>query len=194
MKIAQFETRRAHRSDADDIAVAHRDSIRSVGPKFYPTNVVDDWEEGLTGDVYVKAMEGGEVFFIATGEIDGKAAVLGFATDYCVDGSEHGTSVYVRGIAVRRGIGSALFRLVEAHAVANGATSIHVEASLAGVEFYKANGFVEVGRGETRLMSGRPIACVFMRKTLVADQPSTPLAAERRGVSPPGVVAAKDSS
>ena len=37
---------------------------------------------------------------------------------------------------------------------------------LAGVEFYKANGFDEIARGETRLMSGRPIACVFMRKTL----------------------------
>lgn len=38
------------------------------------------------------------------------------------------------------------------------------------MEFYSANGFVEVGRGETRLMSGRPIACVFMRKTLVDAQ------------------------
>ena len=173
MKIVQFETRRAHPSDADDIAVAHRDSIRSVGSGFYPPNVVDDWEEGLTGDVYVKALEAGEVFFIATGEIDGKAAVLGFATDYCVGGSQHGTSVYVRGNAARHGIGSARFQLAEAHAVAHGATSIQVEASLAGVEFYEANGFVEVGRGETRLMSGSPIACVFMRKTLVTAQPSS---------------------
>src|SRR5688500_3934444 len=91
MSIAQFETRRAQRSDADDIAVAHRDSIRSIGPWFYPTNVVEDWQAGLTGDVYVKAMEGGEVFFVATGEIDGKAAILGFATDYCIDGSQRGT-------------------------------------------------------------------------------------------------------
>lgn len=172
MKIVEFETRPAHPSEADAIAVAHRDSIRSIGPKFYPPNVVDDWEEGITDDLYIKAMEGGEVFFITTGEIDGEAAVLGFASDYCIDGSQHGTSVYVRGIATRRGIGSALFRRAEAHAVANGATSIRVEASLAGVEFYKANGFVEVGRGETRLRSGRPIACVFMRKVFVAAQPS----------------------
>jgi putative acetyltransferase len=171
MSIAQFETRRAQRSDADDIAVAHRDSIRSIGPWFYPTNVVEDWQAGLTGDVYVKAMEGGEVFFVATGEIDGKAAILGFATDYCIDGSQRGTSVYVRGIAARRGIGSALLRLAEAHAAADGATSIQVEASLAGAEFYRANGFVETGRGETRLMSGRPIACVFMRKDLRVAAP-----------------------
>jgi hypothetical protein len=59
-----------------------------------------------------------------------------------------------------------LLRLAEAHAVARGATTIQVEASLAGVEFYKANGFVEIGRGETRLISGRSIACVFMRKAV----------------------------
>ena len=165
MKIAEFETRRAYSSDADDIAVAHRDSIGSIGPRFYPPDVVDDWSAVVTGDLYVKAMEGGEVFFIAIGEIEGKPAVLGFAT-HRIDGAQHGTSVYVRGIATRRGIGSTLFRLAEADAIANGATSIQVDASLAAVEFYKANGFDEVARGETRLVSGRPIACVFMRKTL----------------------------
>lgn len=89
-----------------------------------------------------------------------------FATDYRIDSSQHGTSVYVRGVAARQGIGSALFRLAEARAIARGAASVRVEASLAAVEFYKANGFAEVARGETQLMSGRPIACVFMRKDL----------------------------
>jgi GNAT superfamily N-acetyltransferase len=168
MNIAEVQTRRAEPSDADDIAPAHRDSIRSLGARFYPPNVADDWEQGLTGDVYRKAMEGGEVFFIATGTVDGEELVLGFATDYCIERSMHGTSVYVRGIAARCGIGSALLRLAETHAVANGATSLQIEASLAGVEFYAANGFSEVGRGETQLMSGRPIACVFMRKDLTA--------------------------
>jgi len=116
----------------------------------------------------VKAMEGGEAFFVATAEIEGKLAVLGFASDYRIDGSQHGTSVYVRGLAARHGIGTTLLGLAEAHAIARGATSIRVEASLAGVEFYRANGFDEVARGETRLMSGRPIACVFMRKDLSA--------------------------
>jgi GNAT superfamily N-acetyltransferase len=169
MRIAEFETRLAQPSDADDIAEAHRDSIRSIGPRFYPPNVVDDWAGGLEGDIYVKAMEGGEAFFIATGRVEGTLAVLGFATDYRIDGSQHGTSVYVRGFAARNGIGSTLLGLAEAHASARGATSIRVEASLAGVEFYKANGFDEVARGETRLMSGQPIACVFMRKDLEAQ-------------------------
>lgn len=164
----EFEIRDARPSDADAIALAHRDSIRSIGPSFYPPEVVDAWQEGLTGELYVNAMAGGEVFFIATGKIEDEVVVLGFASDYLVEGSSHGTSVYVRGSAVRRGIGSALIRRAEAHAVAAGATAIQIEASLAGVEFYKANGFGEIGRGVTRLMSGRPIECVFMRKELAA--------------------------
>jgi len=161
-----FETRRADASDADGIALAHRDSIRSLGAGCYPPSVVDDWAEGLTADVYITAMEGGEIFFIAVTTRDDAPAVLGFASDYRREGSQHGTSVYVRGAAARRGIGSMLFKLAAAEAIARGATSILVEASLAGVEFYKANGFVEISRGETHLRSGRPIECVFMEKTL----------------------------
>ena len=162
-----FEMRQAGPSDAEHIAIAHLHSIRTLGPLFYPASVVDDWADGLTGDVYRKAMAGGEIFFIAVAE----QTVLGFASDYPREGSEHGTSVYVRGDVARQGIGTALLKRAEAEAVARGARSVLIEASLAGVEFYKANGFVEVSRGETHLMSGRPIACVFMRKVL-ADRGS----------------------
>jgi putative acetyltransferase len=167
MMSVEYSIRRAYPSDANDIAAAHRDSIRSVGPQFYPPNVVEDWEEGLMPDIYVNAMTGGEVFFVAIGQIDNDLAVLGFAT-HRIDDVSDGGSVYVRGMATRRGIGSALLRTVEAHAIGKGATSIPVETSLAGVKFFEANGFEEVGRGNTLLMSGRPIACVFMRKTLTS--------------------------
>jgi GNAT superfamily N-acetyltransferase len=164
--ISTFGTRRAEPSDAEGIAIAHRDSIRSIGPRFYPDQVVEEWADNLTGDLYVQAMAGGEVFFIAVAQAGGANVILGFASDYRRQGSRHGTSVYVTGASVRLGIGSALLRLAEAEAISKGATSVHVESSLAGVEFYKANGFVEVGRGHTLLMSGRPIDCVFMEKTL----------------------------
>ena len=111
-------------------------------------------------------MDSGEVFFVAVGTIEGRRVVLGFASDYCIEGTRHGASAYVRGAAARRGIGTALFRRAEAHAIAGGATSIRVESSLAAVEFYRSNGFDEIERGETRLMSGRPIACVVMEKQL----------------------------
>jgi len=166
--IAELEIRRAEPSDVDAMAQAHRDSIQSIGPAFYLPNDVDAWKEGLTGAVYLEAMAGGEVFFIATGKVDGIGLILGIASDYRVEGATHGTSVYVRGIAARRGIGTALLRQAEVYAAANGARSIQIEASLAGVEFYRANGYTEVRRGETRLMSGHAIACVFMRKDIWA--------------------------
>jgi GNAT superfamily N-acetyltransferase len=110
-------------------------------------------------------MDAGEAFFIATGELDGRTVVLGFAT-HRVDDDQDGASVYVRGRATRRGIGTALLRRAEDHARAHGAKAIHIQASLAGVEFYKANGFEELGHGEARLTSGHSMPCVFMRKVL----------------------------
>jgi hypothetical protein len=127
-------------------AAAHRDSIQRLGAA-YPPSVVDDWQAGLIGDVYRKAIDGGEVFFIATGTLDGERIVLGFASDYSIDGPNHGTSVHVRGAAARCGTGSGLLR---DQAMARRAKSVHVEASLAGVEPDRANGFIEVSRGATR--------------------------------------------
>jgi putative acetyltransferase len=164
--LADLRFRRAEPDDADAIALAHRDSIQSLGPACYPQNVVDDWQEGLTGGVYRTAMRKGETFFIGTASVDTLTLVLGFSSDYVIEGSTHGTSVYVRGTAVRRGIGSRLLVMAEDHARSGGATQVTVEASLTGVEFYKAHGFRETGRGETHLRSGRPIACVFMSKEL----------------------------
>ena len=165
MVTARFETRRATEADAPGIASAHIDSIRSLGPAFYPAAVVEAWGEGLTTDVYVGAMRAGEAFFIATGLLDGDHVVLGFST-HRVDDDQDGTSVYVRGRAARQGVGSALLRLAEEHARAHGARSIQIQASLAGVEFYRAHGFEALGRSEAALKSGNSMACELMRKEI----------------------------
>jgi GNAT superfamily N-acetyltransferase len=170
--LAGFDIRRATEADAAAIAEAHIDSIRALGPRFYSADVVAAWGEGLTPDLYANAMRGGEAFFIATGTLDGEHVVLGFAT-HRVDDEQDGTSVYVRGRAARHGIGTALLRRAEEHARLQGATSIAIQASLTGVEFYRANGFDELGRGEAVLTTGKSMPCVYMRKHLA------PLAADR---------------
>jgi GNAT superfamily N-acetyltransferase len=162
-----FEIRRATVGYVDEIAAAHLDSIRSIGARYYTAELVSDWGARVNGDLYLNAMARGEVFFIAVGELGGKRAVLGFSS-HRIDGRQHGTAIYVRGKMDRLGIGSALFRAAEAAAIAAGAASIEIDASLASVEFYKAHGFEEIGRGEHRLWSGRSMACVFMRKRLAA--------------------------
>lgn len=165
MDTALIEMRQANRADAEAILAAHLDSIRSIGPHFYSPEIVESWSAGLTADVYVNAMKSGEVFFIAIGTIDGEPAVLGFAS-HRVDDDQDGASVYVRGSMSRRGIGTKLMALAEEHARGHGARSISVQASLAGVAFYRANGFEELGRGEAQLMTGRSMPCVFMSKRL----------------------------
>jgi putative acetyltransferase len=165
-----FEIRGAVAADATAIAAAHLDSIQSIGPRFYPADLVRDWSARIAADMYVNAMSTGEVFFVAVAspgarERAGENEVLGFSSHHAVDG-QHGVGVYVRGIAARRGIGSALLRMAESSAAAAGARTVQLDASLAALEFYKANGFVETGRGGHRLRSGREMACVFMKKDL----------------------------
>jgi GNAT superfamily N-acetyltransferase len=158
--------RLAGRSDVDGIAEAHRDSIQALGASYYPAAVVAGWLAGVAGGLYLEAMDRGETFFVATGAVDGKVLVLGFSSDYCIEGSMHGISVYVRGAAARQGVGTALLQRAEAHALATGAASVQIEASLAGAAFYKVNGYAEMGRGPVQLLSGHSIECVFMRKSL----------------------------
>jgi GNAT superfamily N-acetyltransferase len=165
MAPAGVTIRRATEEDAAAIALAHLDSIRSLGARFYQPDVLEAWSEGLTPSLYRDAMRGGEVFFVAIGELEGQQVVLGFAT-HRVDDAQDGASVYVRGGVARQGIGTALLTLAEEHARAHKATSIQIQASLAGVEFYKANGFEELERGEAVLMSGKSMPCVVMRKQL----------------------------
>jgi len=160
-----FQTRRAGPLDAPAMASAHLDSIRTLGAAFYSPDVVETWASAVAPDMYVRAMDGGEVFFVATGEIDGHLAVLGFSS-HRIDDEQDGVSVYVRGAVARLGIGTALLRLAESDASARGASSIQIQASLAGVGFYRSNGFDEISRGEAELTTGRTMPCVFMRKIL----------------------------
>jgi putative acetyltransferase len=160
-----FEIRSAAADDADAIAAAHIDSIETIGPRFYGADVVRDWRSRIDPRMYVKAMATGEVFFVAVASQDGRREVLGFSSHHVAD-AQHGVGVYVRGIAVRRGIGSALLRMAESSAIAAGAASVRLDSSLAAVDFYKARGFVETGRGEHPFGPGRSMACVFMHKNL----------------------------
>jgi putative acetyltransferase len=106
-------------------------------------------------------MESGELFFVA---VSGNH-VLGFSS-YRVDDGKHRTAVYVRGEAARIGVGTALFNEAEAAARKQGASEIHVDASLAAVRFYEDLGFEELARGQHRSKSGTFMDCVFMRKLL----------------------------
>jgi len=165
LNLSQVEMRRATPDDTPAMALAHVDSIRSLGPAFYAADLVDGWAAAVSPDMYVRAMAAGEVFFIAVAPLDGHSGVLGFSSHVPAGGDDR-ASVYVRGSAARQGVGSALWRLAEAHAREQGARAITLEASLPGIGFYRTHGFVEIEPCEVRLRSGVSVPCVLMRKEL----------------------------
>lgn len=160
------DLRRATEDDVDAMADAHRDSINELGPQHYALDIVHEWAGVVRPELYLQAIGRGEVFFIATGPVAGRTVVLGFSSDYVIDGGRHGTSAYVRRVAARQGVGTRLLALAEAFGRARGASSVEIEASLGAVEFYKRHGFVEIERGDVALPSGFRMPCVFMRKEL----------------------------
>jgi putative acetyltransferase len=160
-----FEIRAATAEDAEAIAAAHIDSIQTIGPQFYGAQVVRAWHAAIEPSIYLNAIAAGETFYVAAVSQERRREVLGFSSHY-VSAGQHSVGVYVRGIAARRGIGSALLRAAEASAAAGGAAALSLDSSLAAVAFYKANGFVETGRGEHTLRVGHTMACVFMQKNL----------------------------
>ncbi len=160
-----YAIRGATADDADAIASAHIDSIETIGPRFYRTNLVRAWRGAVQPRLNLDAMAAGERFFVAATTQDERREVLGFSCHH-VDEGTHSVSVYVRGIAVRRGMGSALLRVAETSAAAAGAAGVRLDSSLAAVDFYKANGFAETGRGKHRLQAGGVMTCVFMQKNL----------------------------
>jgi putative acetyltransferase len=157
-----FEIRPATVDDIHEIAEAHLDSIHTIGSQYYPPEIVNDWSAEIKGEMYSNAMEQGEVFFIAVAD---NSEVLGFSS-HRIDDGINGVSVYVRDKAARHGVGTALLRAAEKSAIASNASDIQIDASLAALEFYIANGFKEISRGDHQLSSGRSMSCVYMRKDL----------------------------
>lgn len=154
-----FRVRDATTADVHALADVHLDAIRSIGPRFYPADVVDAWAGVVTPAMYLTAMAAGERFFVA---MDGRDRIVGFSSHLPRDGA-HGLSVYVRGEAARRGTGSMLLRVAEERAVALGAAAIELEASLPGLAFYDRHGYIAIGPADIRF-GGAAIPCVTMRK------------------------------
>lgn len=164
--IHDLDFRRATEGDANAMAEAHRDSILQLGSHYYDPAIVNEWAGVVDPGLYLVAMGRGEVFFIATGTVAGLPMVLGFASDYVISGTMHGTSAYVRRLAARRGVGSRLLGLAESFGRARGATAVQIEASLGAVDFYRRHGFAETALGNVVLPSSFQMPCVFMRKEL----------------------------
>lgn len=130
-----FQIRRAQPLDANVLAEVHMESIRSIGVKFYAEEVVKEWAAPRDGIPYLNAMQSGQIFFVASSSSVVDGSILGFSS-WRIEDARHRIAVYVSDRASRKGVGSALFQAAEEIARERGAREIHVDASLAAVEFY----------------------------------------------------------
>jgi GrpB-like predicted nucleotidyltransferase (UPF0157 family)/ribosomal protein S18 acetylase RimI-like enzyme len=153
--------RRATEADVDAIAEAHVDSILTLGPSAYDPAIVTAWGAPRSGERYLKAMQRGEAFFVAVE----RNAVLGFSS-HRIEGDRHRAAIYVRGTATRQRIGSRLLDCAIDAAWSQGAVDVWVDASLLAVQFYRQNGFSDLGRGTHRLPGGLEMQCVYMKRDL----------------------------
>ena len=73
-----FEIRVAGDADVDAIAAAHLDSIQSIGPRFYPADVVRDWGSRIAARMYLNAMASGRGVFHRRGQPGRRRRGAGF--------------------------------------------------------------------------------------------------------------------
>lgn len=135
--------------DHAGIADTHSASVRALAPGFYGVDIIAHWARPREAAHYRQAADKGEVFFVATDPAN-CSRVLGFSSYLEKDNRHCLQALYVRGDAVRRGIGRRLLAAVEDHARGRQARHLHTEGSLSGEAFYQAGGFIETGRREKR--------------------------------------------
>src|SRR5579872_6320097 len=124
----QFIVRPATLADCESIAQVHMASIRSLGSEHYDAEVIQDWGAVRTGELYVRAMENGTMFFIATFRpLQNEGPIAGFSSYSFVYG-RHRTAIYVDGRFARCGVGRALFMAAERQARENHAEQIDIDA------------------------------------------------------------------
>lgn len=158
-----YRVRECFESDLDDIVSAHVASIRLLCAGFYSSDLIADWVSPINAQKYRDAIEQGATIFVAEGK-GGK--MLGFSETHQVRDHEFNAAVFVRKEDSRKGVGTALYRAAESFAVQSGATTIELNASLAAVQFYLAQGFEKCERQKIEVSAGRYLSGIRMRKML----------------------------
>ena len=168
-----FRIRIATPADAEEIWRVHVASIRSACTSHYTPEQIEAWAGPKRPENYTRAMAGGEQFWVAEDE---SSAVVGFA---CLD-RDVLMGLYVAPTALRRGIGSALLRTAELHAMLHAADTLRLGATLNAAAFYELHGYI-AGERITRQMGGVEVPSIRMSKRLSAGAEPPPLNSPRPG-------------
>jgi putative acetyltransferase len=153
------QIRRATDIDLASIAKVHRASIQELCAARYTAAQIGQWLAALRPEGYALLLAAREMFVADEG-----GAIHGFGV---LDlGQAFINATYVDPIATHRGVGRSLVEAMESTAVASGATSIGLHATLNAANFYERLGYARLDDTVNRLPTGLELPCVAMRKAL----------------------------
>jgi putative acetyltransferase len=168
--------RPANPADADAICRVHVASIHSLCARDYTPQQIRSWTNSKDPDRYRRFMSDGETYYLA---ITGDDRVAGFASFK----GNHVTTLYVDPDCAGRGAGRALLIAVETEIRRRGFTTLHLQATLTSVPFYRRLGYDQHEQRLFRLPDGVELPCVRMTKSLppfrLTLRPATPADAAR---------------
>lgn len=137
-KIQNFEIHLAAAKDCSDLFNLQRDSVRSICTSQYNTEQIDMWLDGRHPDMYLAAIERGELWVAMSSD-----TILGLVE---VQGNEV-TKLFVSGTAAGSGVGKALMVKAIEHIRHSGENRIYLESTISAQGFYRKLGFAEIGTG-----------------------------------------------
>jgi len=153
-------------SDAEALVRVYRDAVRTIAPQEYTAEQVsawalfpddlDDFRIRMGRGVTLVAEEAGHV--VAFGQLEP---------------NDHLDFLYCCGDASRKGIGSAIYRVLEADALAKGVLKIHTEASRISRPFFEKHGYL-VAEVEHVIRFGVEFERFRMTKKIQANQTLLP--------------------
>jgi putative acetyltransferase len=154
---------------ADAIAIIdlHFAAVHQTARSFYPPEVLDGWStqpDEARYDQIRRSVEKGEELFVVAEDASG---VIGFGS--IVPTLQELRAVYVHPRAGRRGVGSAILTCLEQLAIDRGVLQLQLDASINAEVFYRRAGYEILERGVHPLRSGREMACVKMKKSLIQE-------------------------
>jgi putative acetyltransferase len=124
-------------SDAEALAEVYRDAVRGIGPQAYTAEQVAAWasypddlaefRDRMSCGLTLVAEEASRV--IAFGQLEP---------------TDHLAFLYCSAARARRGVGSAIYSALEAHAFSRGVSEIRTEASTISRPFFEKQGYAVI--------------------------------------------------
>ena len=154
-----MKLRRAHPAELGSLPRVFEASVLAMGTEVYSDEQVETWARLMQPEPLNRGIADGRVLVAEFGsEVVGWGEV---SADYAtID------TLFVSPDHARRGIGTAILAELERCAVAHGAESVRLRASLNALPFYLARGYSQDERTMVRVANGSEFEVVYMSKRL----------------------------